>query len=84
MSFDIYMKWKLDYSTFVLHIQFILDSLEIQANHGNIHPTLTIQKVILALNDNCKTFFKNDQFEEVDSFNLVPGDLETALGSDET
>ena len=31
---------------------------------------------------NC--FFKNDQFEEVDSFNLVPGDLETALGSGET
>ena len=50
MSFDIYMKSKLDYSIWVLHIQFFLDSLEIQANQGSIHPTLTIQKVFLALN----------------------------------
>ena len=49
MNFDIYMKWKLDYSTFVWHIQFFLDSLEIQANQGNIHPTLTMQKVVLTL-----------------------------------
>ena len=49
MSFEIYMKWKFDYSMFVWHIQFFLDSLEIQANQENIHSTLTIQKVALAL-----------------------------------
>ena len=32
MSFDMYMKWKLDYSIIILHIQFILDSLEFQIN----------------------------------------------------
>ena len=36
MSFDIFMKWKLDYSTFVLHIQFFLDSLQFQINQENI------------------------------------------------
>ena len=35
-SFDIYMKWKLDYSIFILHIQFFLDSLEFQVNQVNI------------------------------------------------
>ena len=49
MSFDIYMKGKLDYSTFILHIQFFLDNLEFQVNHENTHPTLTILKVVLAL-----------------------------------
>ena len=48
MSFDIYMKWKLDYSIFVWHIQFVLDSLEIQANQGNIRPTIAIEKVVFA------------------------------------
>lgn len=40
----------------------------------------------LSLNDNRKTFFffENDRFAEVDSFNLLAGDLEVALGSDET
>ena len=84
MSFYIYIKWKFDYPLFVRHIQFFLDSLEIQANQRNIHTTLTIQKVVLVLNDNCKKNFKNDQFAEVESLNLVPGDLETALGSGET
>ena len=46
MSFDIYMKWKLDYSIFVWHIQFFIASLEIQANQGNTHE---LQKVVLAL-----------------------------------
>ena len=47
-EFWYYMKWKLDYSIFVLHIQFILDSLEFQVNQENIHLTLTILKVVLA------------------------------------
>ena len=51
MSFDIYMEWKLDYSRFASHIPFFLDSVEVQANQRNIHPTLTIQKVVLVLND---------------------------------
>ena len=29
-------------------------------------------------------FFKNDRFAEVESFNLVAGDLEIALGNGET
>ena len=41
---DIYMKWKLDYLIFVLHIQFFLDSLEFQVNQENLHPTLTLSK----------------------------------------
>ena len=49
MSFHIYLKWKLDYSIFLLHIQFFLNSLEFQVNQKNIHPTLTILKVVLAL-----------------------------------
>ena len=36
MSFDTYMKWKLDYSLFVLHTQFFLDDLEFQVNQENI------------------------------------------------
>ena len=44
MSFDIYMKWKLNYSIFLYSI--FIDSLEIQANQGKI-PQL--QKVVLAL-----------------------------------
>ena len=51
MSFDIYMKWKLGYSIFILHIQFFLDSLEFQVNQENIHLTFTIMKVVLALNE---------------------------------
>ena len=35
MSFDIYLKWKLDYSIFILHIQFFLDSLKVQVNQEN-------------------------------------------------
>ena len=50
MSFDIYMKWKLDYSIFVLHIQFFLESLEFQVNQENIHQTLTIMEVVSARN----------------------------------
>ena len=50
MCFDIYMKWKLDYRIFVLHVQFAQESLEFQVNHENIHPILTILKVSLALN----------------------------------
>lgn len=40
----------------------------------------------LRLNDNRKPlfFFENDRFAEVDSFSLLAGDLEIALGSDET
>ena len=34
---------------FVLHIQFFLDNLEFQVNQENIHPTLTMLKVALAL-----------------------------------
>ena len=49
VSFDIYMKWKLDYSIFVLHINFFLDDLEFQVNQENIHLTLTMLKVVLAL-----------------------------------
>ena len=49
MSFDIYTKWKFDYSIFILHIQFFLDSLELHVDQENIHPTLTILKVVLAL-----------------------------------
>ena len=49
MSFDMEMKWKLDYSIFVLHIQFIRDSLEFQVNQENNYPTLTIVKVVLDL-----------------------------------
>lgn len=43
----------------------------------------------LRLYDNCKPFFvlfcfvENDPFPEVDSFNLLAGGLEIALGSDE-
>ena len=43
------MKRKLDYYIFVLHIQFFLDRSEFQVNQENIHPTLTIVKVDLAL-----------------------------------
>ena len=50
MSLEIYMEWKLDYSIFVLHIQFFLDSLEFQVNQEIIHATLTIPKVFLSLN----------------------------------
>ena len=50
MSLEIYMEWKLDYSIFVLYIQFFLDSLEFQVNQENIHATLTILKVFLSLN----------------------------------
>ena len=49
MSFDMRMKWKLDYSIFVLHIQFFLDSLEFQVNQENIHLTLITLNVVLAL-----------------------------------
>ena len=50
MSFDIYMKRKLDYSILVWHIQFFLDNFEIPViNLENIHLALTIQKVVLAL-----------------------------------
>ena len=49
MNFNIYTKWKLDYSIFALHIQFFLDNLEFQVNQENIHPILTIVKVVLAL-----------------------------------
>ena len=48
-SFGIYMKWKLDYSIFILYIQFFLDSLEFQVNQQSIHLSLTILKVVLAL-----------------------------------
>ena len=47
--FDIYMKLKLDYSIFVLHIQFYQDSMEFQVNQEMVHPTLTILKVVLTL-----------------------------------
>ena len=50
LSFDIYMKWKRDYSIFALDINFFVDSLEFQLNQENIHMTLNIQKVVLALN----------------------------------
>ena len=50
LSFDIYMKWKRDYSIFALDIKFFVDSLEFQLNQENIHMTLNIQKVVLALN----------------------------------
>ena len=43
------MKLKLDYSIFVLHIQFYQDSMEFQVNQEMVHPTLTILKVVLAL-----------------------------------
>ena len=51
MSFDIYFKWTLDYSIFVLHVQFFLDSLEFQVNLENIYPALTegCLKVVSAL-----------------------------------
>ena len=49
MNFDIYIKQKLDYFIFVLHIYFFLDNLEFQVNQENIHPTLTILKVVLGL-----------------------------------
>ena len=49
MSFDIYFKWTLDYSIFVLHVQFFLDSLEFQVNLGNIYPALTMLRVVSAL-----------------------------------
>ena len=42
-----------------------LDSLEIQANQGNIHPTLTIQKVALALK-NEKSF--SDETKNIHHF----------------
>ena len=43
------MKWQVDHSVLVWHIQFLLESLEIQVNQENIHPALTILKVVLAL-----------------------------------
>ena len=49
MSFDIYFKWTLDYSIFVLHVQFFLDSLEFQVNLENIYPALTMLRVVSAL-----------------------------------
>ena len=49
MSFDIYRKWKLGYSIFVLHIHLFLDGLEFQANQENIYQTLLILKVVLTL-----------------------------------
>ena len=49
MSFDIYMKLKIYYSIFVLHIQIFLDSLEFQVNQEDIHLILNILKVVLAL-----------------------------------
>ena len=51
VGFDIYLKWKLDYSIFVLHIQFF--PVEFQVNQQNIHPTLTILKFVLALHIHC-------------------------------
>ena len=52
LSFDIYiyMKWERDCSIFALDIKFFVDSLEFQLNQENIHMTLNIQKVVLALN----------------------------------
>ena len=46
-----YVIWKPDYHLFVWHIQFFLDSLEAQVNQWKLHPSLTIQKVVLARND---------------------------------
>ena len=40
---------KANYSTFVLRIQFFLDSLGFQLNQEKIHPTLTTMKVVLVL-----------------------------------
>ena len=44
------MKWERDCSIFALDIKFFVDSLEFQLNQENIHMTLNIQKVVLALN----------------------------------
>ena len=57
INFDTYIKLKLDYSIFVSHIQYFLDSLECQVNPENIHPTLTKPNVVLALkfNENKKS-----------------------------
>ena len=49
-SSDIYVKSKLDFPMSVIHIQFFLDSSQFQVNWGNIHHTLTIDNVALALN----------------------------------
>ena len=64
MSFEIYMKWKLDYFIFIRYIQFFLDSFffvvdRIQANQGNICSTLTIQKNALALKDTLMQIWKS-------------------------
>ena len=51
MSFDIHIKWKFGYSTFVLYIHFFLDSSEFQVNQENIHSILPILEVVLALKE---------------------------------
>ena len=46
----IYMKLKHYYSIFVLHVSFFFpDSLEFWINLENIHPTLTIVKIAIAV-----------------------------------
>ena len=65
MSFDIYMKWKLDYSIFVLDIRFFLDRLELQINQENIHSTFTVLKVLLALKLNIRSKNSNIKSEKV-------------------
>ena len=44
---------------FVLHTQFFLDSMEFQVNQEKNHPTLTILKVVLAV-DNATLENNND------------------------
>ena len=46
------MKWKLDYS-----ICLTYSMSQIQAIQGNIHSTLTIQKVVLALKTDFADYF---------------------------
>ena len=48
-NFIHYEFWYLYYSLFFVHIHFFLDSLEFQVNQENIHPTLTMLKVVIAL-----------------------------------
>ena len=58
MSFDIYMKWKFDYSLSVLHFQFLLKGLEFQVNQENIHPLLLYWSLSYPLI--WKSFFKGE------------------------
>ena len=49
MSFDIYMKWKLDYSLFAFYIQILLNSFRISNKSGKHTPEFSYNKYFIHL-----------------------------------